>query len=217
MHGTKRTGKLTLTGSYTFSKVLSDSSAEGDNPENPYDRHYSYGPTSFDRRQILVGTYSYQLPTGKGWNRVEKFVAGGWQFSGINRYQTGPHYTITGNTSTGVRRADYLGGDVLMQGDLRTVSSYINRAAFASAANTVRGDSGVGIVQGPGLLLWDTSLRKEFSASERIKVRFQGDVFNLLNHANFRTIDTIITDKAFGSISSAGPARNIQVGLKLQF
>jgi hypothetical protein len=142
---------------------------------------------------------------------------GGWQFSGINRYQTGPYYTITGNTSTGVRRADYLGGDVLADADLRSVGNYINRAAFAAAPNTRRGNGGVGIVGGPALLLWDVSLRKEFQASERVKLRFQGDLFNLLNHANFRTLDTVTTDKAFGTISSAGPSRNIQIGLKLQF
>jgi hypothetical protein len=217
LHATKRTGNLTLTGSYTLSKSLGDSSSEGDNPENPTNRHFNYGPTSFDRRHILVGTYSYQLPFARSLNRAGRFALGGWQLSGINRYQTGPYYTITGNTSIGVRRADYLGGDVLMPADQRTVTNYLNRAAFASAPNTQFGNSGAGIVEGPGLLLWDVSLRKEFAATERLKVRFQGDVFNLLNHANFRTLDTVITDKAFGSISAAGPSRNIQVGLKLQF
>jgi len=217
LYTTKRTGKLTLTGSYTFSKVLSDSSAEGDNPEDPQNRHFNYGPTSYDRRQMFVTTYSYDLPTGKDWNQVAKFAMGGWQLSGINRYQTGPYYTITGNTSIGVRRADYLGGDVLAPSNVRTVSQYLNSAAFASAPNTRFGDSGEGIVEGPGLLLWDVSMRKEFVPSERFRFRFQGDVFNLLNHANFRSLDTVITDKAFGSISSAGPSRNIQIGLKVQF
>ena len=51
--------------------------------------------------------------------------------SGIHRFQSGPYYTITGNTSTGVRRADYLGGPVLMPDGKRTVNQYLNPAAFA--------------------------------------------------------------------------------------
>ena len=63
VYATKRKGDLTFTGSYTWSKVLSDSSGNGDNPEDPFNRGYSYGPTSFDRRHILVGTYTYMLPS----------------------------------------------------------------------------------------------------------------------------------------------------------
>jgi hypothetical protein len=217
LYTTKRTGDLTLTASYTFSKVLADASAEGDNPEDPANRHYSYGPATFDRRHILVGTYSYNLPLARHWHNAARFVLGGWQMSGIHRFQSGPYCTITGNTSTGVRRADYLGGPVLMPDGKRTVNQYLNPAAFAPAANERRGTSGVGNVQGPGLLLWDLSLRKEFSATERVRFRLQGDIFNVMNRANFRTLDTNVTDLAFGTISSAGPGRNVQLGLKVQF
>jgi hypothetical protein len=54
------------------------------------------------------------LPFARHWNRVGRFVVAGWQVSGMNRFQTGPYYTITGNTSIGTRRADYVGGDVLL-------------------------------------------------------------------------------------------------------
>jgi hypothetical protein len=217
LYATKRTGALTLTGSYTFSKVLADSSAEGDNPENYLDRHFSYGPTSFDRRHIGMATYTYDLPFARHWNRVGRFVVAGWQVSGMNRFQTGPYYTITGNTSIGTRRADYVGGDVLVPARQRSIASYVSKAAFAIAPNTRLGNGGVGIVQGLGLVLWDVSLRKEFNAGERAKVRFQGDMFNLVNRANFRGLDSNVSDRGFGTITAAGPARNVQLGLKLSF
>ena len=53
--------------------------------------------------------------------------------------------------------------------------------------------------------------------TERVKIRFQGDMFNLLNHTNFRGVNTDSSSRDFGSISAAGPARNIQFGLKVQF
>uniref|UniRef100_Q020G9 TonB-dependent receptor n=1 Tax=Solibacter usitatus (strain Ellin6076) TaxID=234267 RepID=Q020G9_SOLUE len=217
VYTTKRTGDLTLTASYTFSKVLTDASGEGDNPEDPANRHYSYGPASFDRRHILVGTYSYQIPFARHWKNPAKYALAGWQFSGINRFQTGPYYSVSGNTSIGGRRADYVGGPILLPQGQRTVTTYLNPAAFAAAPNGRRGNTGVGIVQGPGLMLWDISLRKEFAATERFRIRLQGDVFNLMNRANFRGLNTNATDLAFGSITAAGPARNVQLGLKLQF
>ncbi len=217
LHTTKRTGDLTLTGSYTFSKSLADSSAETDNPENPANRHFSYGPTSFDRRHILVTTYTYNVPFARHWTNPAKYLAAGWQLSGMNRFQTGQYYTITATTSIGARRADYLGGDVLLPDGRRSVSLFINPAAFAAPGGTVRGNSGVGIVPSPAMFLWDISLRKQFALTERVNLGFQTDVFNLINHANFRGFDTNITDRAFGSITAAGPARNIQFGLRLRF
>jgi hypothetical protein len=97
------------------------------------------------------------------------------------------------------------------------VSHYFNTTAFQPAPNSRRGNSGVGNVLGPGMFLWDLSTRKEFAATERFKVRFQVDFFNLPNHANFRGLSTDASTPAFGSITAAGPARNIQFGLKIQF
>src|SRR5947199_9947052 len=62
LYVTKRKGNLRLTGSYTWSKVLTDSSGNTDNLEDPYNRKFNYGPASFDRRHIFVTTYTYRLP-----------------------------------------------------------------------------------------------------------------------------------------------------------
>lgn len=141
----------------------------------------------------------------------------GWDLSGINRFQTGPYATVTGTTSIGSRRADYLGGSVNLSGDARSVSRYFNTAAFAPAPDTRRGNSGVGIVAGPSLFGWDLSVRKEFKTNDRFKIRFQADLFKVLNHANFSGLNTDSSSRDFGSLSTAGPGRNIQIGLKLQF
>ena len=185
----KRAGNIQLTGSYTWSKVLTDASSTTDNPENFEDRHFSYGPATFDRRHIFVATYTYHVPFGRTWNRPVKFLLAGWDLSGINRFQTGPYYTVSGTTSIGGRRADYRGGDVALPDDERSVARYINTAAFAPAPDTRRGNSGVGIVAGPSLFLWDLSIRKEFAVTERLKIKFQGDMFNLPNHTNFSRVD----------------------------
>ena len=145
------------------------------------------------------------------------------EVSGITRYQSGAFLTVIGNTSIGNRRANYVGGPVLLPNP--GPNGWINPAAFAPAPDTSRGNSGVGIVTGPNLQLWDFSMRKEFSITEKVKLRFQADMFNAFNRANFKNPDvsygTLVnglpSNTGFGTISSTGPARNIQFGLKLNF
>jgi hypothetical protein len=215
----KRKGNLELTGSYTWSKALTDTSGNGDNVdvgEDPFNRHSNYGLATFDRRHIFVTTYDYNLPFFSNMKGIGGAVLSGWEVSGITRYQSGAYFTVTGNTpNIGTRRADYLGGPVLLPNP--GPNGWINPAAFTFAPATRRGTSGVGNVEGPNLQTWDFSLRKQFKISERFNVRFQADMFNAFNRANFRAPSTIVTNGGFGTITATGPARNIQFGLKLNF
>ncbi len=60
-------------------------------------------------------------------------------------------------------------------------------------------------------------MRKRFSISEKFKLRFQVDMFNAFNRANFKAPANNVTAGGFGTVSNTGPARNIQFGLKLDF
>lgn len=218
LYAAKRKGNLELTASYTWSKTLTDTSGNGDDVdvgEDPFNRHTNYGPASFDRRHIFVTTYDYQIPFFSTLHGVGGAILSGWEISGITRYQSGGYFTVTGSTSIGTRRADYLGGPVLLSNP--GPNGWINPAAFATAPDGRRGTSGVGIVQGPNLQTWDFSMRKQFTITERVNLRFQADMFNAFNRANFRSPSTVVTTAGFGTIGSTGPARNIQFGLKLNF
>jgi hypothetical protein len=144
-------------------------------------------------------------------------VAGSWQLSGIIRLQTGENYNITGSTFIGTRRADYLGGDVLTPSSQRDINNWINTSAFATAGASHFGTSGVGIVEGPGLQTYDLSVAKSFPIKERFHLRLQGDFFNAFNVANFSGLGTTVTSGGFGTLSSAYPGRNLQLGLKVVF
>lgn len=213
----KRAGQVFFTAGYTWSKVLGDASGQGDNPENFQNRHFNYGPLSFDRRHSFVGTFVWALPSLNKLNPVVRTVAGAWQLNGIVRLQTGQYYSITGNTSIGVRRADYVGGDVLAPSGQRDINNWINKAAFASAPNDRYGNSGTSIVPGPGLQSYDLSIAKNFVYRERYNLKFQTDFFNAFNVANFTGLDTNMLDKAFGTLPGAYPPRNLQMQLKFTF
>jgi hypothetical protein len=218
LYAAKRKGNLELTVSYTWSKALTDTSGNGDGidvGEDPFNRHSNFGPASFDRRQIFVTTYDYHLPFFNKLHGVGGAVLSGWEVSGITRYQSGAPFTVTANTAIGARRADYVGGSVLLPN--AGPNGWINPAAFAAAPATRRGNSGAGIVTGPNLQTWDFSMRKQFNITERFNVRVQADMFNAFNHANFRAPATVLTTAGFGTIGTTGPPRNIQFGIKLNF
>ncbi|MDT5159134.1 MAG: hypothetical protein QOH51_3491 [Acidobacteriota bacterium] len=217
LYAAKRTGRFRSTFSYTWSKVLTDASGFNDNPEDAFNRKYSYGPATFDRRHIFAATYTYTLPTLAHSNGFLKAVLGGYELSGITRLQSGAYFTVVGNTSIGSRRADYLGGPVLLPNGERSQGAWLNRAAFANAPDTRRGTAGVGTVEGPGSQSWDFSFRRRIGLTERLKLQLQADIFNAFNRTNFRDMDVNLADAAFGTLTAASNPRSIQLGLKFTF
>jgi hypothetical protein len=215
LHLTKRKGWVTTTASYTFSKTLADGSGESDTSEDFRNRHFNYGPATFDRRQIFSGAFEIALPRLRDSAAWARSVAGGWNLSGVIHAQTGAYLSVTGANALGTWRADYNGADVTVSNP--TPSLLFNTAAFSVAPPTRFGTSGVGIIPTPGLENFDFSLAKQFSIRERVTLRVQGDVFNAFNHTNFTSYSTDVTSLSFGSATAAGPGRQLQVGMKVRF
>lgn len=212
----KRMGRIFFTAMYTFSKANGDSSAQGDGSEAYRDRHFNYGPLSFDRRHVFVSTYVWQLPQLNHWNVVARQALGRWQLNGVIRLQTGPYLTVTGNTATGTRRADYVSGtDKILPN--AGVNGWLNPAAFTPAPIDRLGNSGLGSVSGPGLQTYNLAVAKNFKVHEGWNLKFQTDLFNAFNISNFTGMNVNSSDKAFGTLSSAYPARQVQMQLKLTF
>ena len=211
----KRAGSLFMTASYTFAKSLGDTSGEGDNPEQYLNRHFNYGPTSFDRRHVFIGTYVWSLPRLRNWNPVLRQAMGSWMLNGIIRLQSGQYYSITGSTAEGTRRADYNGGSVYPSN--QGPNGWFNTSVFTTAPVGRLGDSGTGNVEGPPLRVFNLSLAKNFTYRERWNLKFQTDFFNAFNIANFSGLGTTVTSGGFGTLSSAYPPRQIQMSLKLTF
>jgi hypothetical protein len=216
----KRRGNLNVTASYTWSHSLADASGDGENPDSGIgyqNRHFFYGPTTFDRRLIFNVTYTYRLPFLRGRHGFAG-AFGGWELSGITRAQSGQHYTAVGSATGVTRRADYVGGDVTLSTDERGADHWFNTAAFKTASGTALGNAGSGTIVGPGLYLWDVSARKEFRLTERgARLQFRADSFNVMNHVNFRSLQTTTSSANFGTLTGSGPARNLQGGLRFTF
>jgi hypothetical protein len=63
----------------------------------------------------------------------------------------------------------------------------------------------------------DFSMLKTFAFTERWRLQFRAECFNLLNHANFLVPVSDLNSANFGRVLESGPARLIQFGLKVSF
>ena len=82
------------------------------------------------------------------------------------------------------------------------------------------GNSGVGVLVGPGLFNTDISLMKYTVLREPVTLQFRAEFFNFFNHPNFDLPNVDVSSPAFGRISGTNPylfPRQIQFGLRLQF
>jgi hypothetical protein len=212
----RRRGSLRSTISYTLGRAYDNASGNGDNPEDYQNKDFNWGPSDFDRTHVFVGTWTWQIPFLDPYEGVGR-VLGGWELSGIVRLQSGAPLTITGPTSIGNRRADLVGDpyDVPEGADRR---QYLNPAAFASAPEGRRGNSGRGEFKGPHLHVWDVSLRKGFTITGDVKLQIQADMFNVFNQTNLRfSAQALNLGGNFGQLNQAAPPRNVQLGIRLMF
>lgn len=217
----KRTGRIAYTIGYTLAKGLGDSQSNGSTLENWRDLNYNYGELNIDRKHAFVATVVWQLPTFSGRNIFLREAVGGIQIAGVVRAQSGPYWTLQGNSATGNRRADYIGGDKYAKDNRFTLANHqaqwLNPAAFKTPAPGAFGTAGVGSIILPGMQQGDVTLSKLFDIHERAQFKIQADAFNVLNHTNYSSLDTNVSDGGFGRLNGAYPPRQMQFGAKLIF
>src|SRR2546423_279696 len=97
------------------------------------------------------------------------------------------------------------------------VFEWFNTKAFGHAATGTYGNSGRNIVYGPGLANVDFAMAKYFPITERVKLQFRGEFFNLLNHTNFNDPNSTLTAGTYGRITSALDPRILQFGVKVMW
>lgn len=97
---------------------------------------------------------------------------------------------------------------------------YGERRAAHGCENPVQlqfGNEGRNAVLGPRYVTWDVSVFKNIRLAESKELQFRGELFNVLNHTNFRLPVSDIESQTFGQIQSDVSPRVIQVALKFLF
>ena len=88
---------------YTLSKSWDDGSGQRDVVPNAFDVSNLWGPSTFDRRHVLVLNAVYQLPFFTDKSKLTGKLFGGWTVSAISQFQTGnPTSIASGDDFAGV-------------------------------------------------------------------------------------------------------------------
>jgi hypothetical protein len=239
---------LYLQGSYTWAKSLTN--AEGTAPTgfpgayggSYTDRFNERGDRGNDygtRRHRFLLTGIYQLPMGKGHSLlpdahgITQTVLGGWKLSTITLLQTGPYQTPTISASLDQANINAAGNGASVRPDRigngniskHTPNQWYDINAFQAVPDGAGrdGNSGVGILEGPGTIAVAAGLAKEFSYQEKVKVRFEASFTNLLNHPNFAPPGVNVSNPStFGVTNSVQTAENAgnragQLALRVEF
>jgi hypothetical protein len=156
------------------------------------------GLSDFDVRHSLVVNYLWEVPGIRSENGLARAVTRGWQLGGIVRAQTGlPFSVVVGGDSLGmISNNSFNFPDRVNTPECKNpinpgnVIHYIKTQCFVVATpNNRLGNSGRNTLTGPGLVNLDMSLYKNnyiHGISENFNVQFRVEVFNALNHPNFR-------------------------------
>ena len=173
-----------------------------------------YGPCDYDIRNNLNAQYVYQLPI-KVQNRLLGYALNGWQVSGTAFWHSGipfsvlsTPYSANGNgivNGSGPQFASIIPGVPLYEHhpipgvtQPGTVQ-WLNPDAFVSTvdpstgacfdgdspANCQFGNLGRNALRGPDFAWSDFYLTKSVALSERVRLRFDTQFFNVFNHPNF--------------------------------
>lgn len=209
---------------YSWTRSLDNVPVVG-GPQNPYNARIDRGNSDQIRRHIFTAAYNYELPFGRGkrWLNVSgplNHLVGGWQVGGITYLRTGVPFSVIFSTSVqGWRggRADVLRDPRLDRGE-RSRTLWFDPTAFAVPAQFTWGNSSRNMLFAPGDIVIDLSLLKDFNITERARVQFRAEAFNLPNHPNLGGPGANISVAASaGRITSAGDPRQVQFGLKVLF
>jgi hypothetical protein len=204
-------------------------------PENSYCTRCEWGNALEDRRHMVVINHVYELPFGSGRTYLSQGflgkVVGGWNLSGTWIMYTGQWFAaslaspVSNTQSTGAalltsatERPNWVSNpNVLPAGQTRSIYDWFNVAAFSVPAQYTFGNSGNGIILGPGYFNVDLGVHREFPIKERMKLTFRWEMFNSFNHTNFNNPNATIGSAPAGTISSSLPARSMQFAMKLVF
>jgi TonB dependent receptor len=180
----------------------------------PGDLARDYGPCDYDIRHNLNAQYVYQLPV-RVRRHALGYALNGWQISGTAFWHSGVPFSVLSTPysangdgivqGSGPQFASVVPGvplyehhpipGVTQSGTLQ----WLNPDAFVSAVdpssgqcyggeslqNCQFGNLGRNSLRGPHFLWSDFYLTKWFPLTEHVKLRFEGQYFNVFNHPNF--------------------------------
>ena len=226
---------LQFTVSYTYGHAFANSGttlsgSNGFYTKDPTNYNSSISSAAWDIRHNFVAGFDYDIPFGRGkqygadMNRVVDALLGSWHLNGILTLHTGQPFTVRASGCQGIWSG--CSPELVAGADPNAAPSsgrrpgeWFNTANFFAPLSLTQGNLGLQTNYAPPLRSLDLSIFKDFPFTERWKLQFRAESFNLANTPQFGTPNNNLGDAKFGQVTSTavGSERHIQFALRLMF
>lgn len=212
---------------YTWSRFKDDVTAADEYGStiggymDAYNRDLDWGVSGSDVPHHFVATILYEVPSFTRRPTLNAALSG-WRIGLLETVQSGAPITVTTTANTtnafpaGPLRPNLVADPALPAGE-RTLSRWFNTSAFENPAPFTFGNSPRSVLRGPRYITTDLTVEKMIRLSGRSRLNVRVEAYNLLNRANFNGPGAVLGAADFGVISSARPARTVQLGARLNF
>jgi hypothetical protein len=192
---------------YTYSKTTSDVALRSNNGNgnlilDPFNLGAMRGLATIDRPNIFAANLIYDTPGLRDKNRIVRYSLGDWEIGTIVNVSSGTPYTpvinnfvVDGSNASdlsgiglgdGAYRPNIVAGQSCRNGSFKGFQ-WINpnRYTLNGLKLGTIGNTPVGDCFGPGVSTTDLSVSKNFQITERLKMQFRFDAFNLFNRPQY--------------------------------
>ena len=227
---------LSWMASYTRSRLVDDASSVFDASiltgpaanapvADAWNRRLERDVSTGDIPHAFVSSFVWDLPFGRDRaHHAPRWLAPvvhDWTISGIVTLQSGTPVAVTQATNTnafagfGVQRPNLV-GDPALADEARSAARWFETTAFAAAPQFTLGTASRNPVRGPGFRSLDLAISRRVPIGARA-IELRGEVFNATNTPPLGQPNGVFGSAAFGSITTAGDPRVVQLAVRFLF
>ncbi len=190
VEGSRRVGMVMFDAHWSWAHSMNNTL----NLENPYSPLF-WNRDFFAKHRVVINSV-WELPFGKGRRFLSNLhgapqqILGGWKAVWVIYMQTGQYFSPSfsnadpSNTNTVGGLPDRTCNGNLPSGQ-RSIGRWFDTSCFGVPPSGRFGNSGMNILEGPGMYVHNLTLSKEFRITERWRFDFMAMAGNLMNHPNF--------------------------------
>jgi hypothetical protein len=238
----RRTHKgLYLLNSFTWGRTFDLSAGPSENVGNDDSTYVNirnisgdYARSSYDIPISDTFSAVWEIPYGTGHRfgssagYLARTALGGWALTTITSTSSGVPFNLiytpgsqSQQVSSLISYRPNISGPIYLSSPVKTSTSYAYldpSSVSAPTGNQPFGNAGRNAGRGTRYNSTDVSLHKKVAlGTESRFLEFRAEGFNVFNHVNYGLPDSSVSDAAFGQITTALPARQLQFALRLGF
>jgi len=217
--------------SYTHSRLTDDASSVFDASiltgpvasypvADSYNRHLERDHSTGDIPHILVASAVWDVPIRT--NGLRGALLNDWSISGVATLQSGVPIAVTQATNQnafagfGTQRPNLV-GDPVLPASARSPGRWFDTAAFAAAPQFTLGTASRNPVRGPAYRNLDLALMRQVHLGAGSALELRLEAFNVTNTPLLGAPNGVFGSAAFGTITTAGDPRVLQIAAKMRF